>query len=270
MKDPPRDASDRRRAAPRIDALSIKLASGDRSSAAVILTGAIGTTRPFAAATPREQRSPGELGHAAEAPRPPPRPRPPAPPAEASPESSAGESGGGARRLDPVIALRAAPTVGLAGLPGLGVDLGELGSASRSAGAADSARHGVWLLPRGLRAIPSLADVSVSIGGDVSGRGRMSRLAAPLRALARKRAASGARPAAAPGIATAPSAPASPRSAPAEPPPESPTAEPPPAEASESPGGKLRRASRYLVNGILDIAIRRFRAAARSGTPRRT
>jgi hypothetical protein len=35
--------------------------------------------------------------------------------------------------------------------------------------------------------------------------------------------------------------------------------------AKAARGGRLRRATRYLVNGILDVTIRRFRAAEGGG-----
>jgi hypothetical protein len=162
-----------------------------------------------------------------------------------------------------------ASTTGLAGLPGLGVHLGELGSPARATAEGGARSSAGMILGRGLRSVPSLADIAVSIGGDPArGRG-IGRLAAPLRALVARRPSRASTPAAGaatsaaptPRLTASPTAAGSPQAAPP-----LPAAEP---EAEVAPSSRLRRASTYLVNGLLDIAIRRFRAAPRGSDDRR-
>lgn len=260
---PPRRARSEARAYPRVTATPrVEVAAQDRRSTAVILTGAIGTRPRFELQqTAKERSSPGELGRAREAKRAaPPAPRRSAAPiGDADSSASAGAAGASGRRTAQPTSV--APTAGLSGLPGLGVFLGELGSPAKPGSAEESGRRSIagMILGRGLRSVPSLADVDVAIGGD-PGRSRgFGRLAVPLRALVRRssrpEAAAGTLGAAAP--ATRPTA-AMPKAAPAPRP-----AEPEPETEAPSQPGPLRRASSYLVNGLLDIAIGRFRADPR-------
>jgi hypothetical protein len=268
---------------PRVAAsLSVNLAAEDCRTGAALRSGAIGGCPPLEPSRQRAQRrSPGELGAADE-----PRAKAPRPPRKAAASAagdesqiaipaSSGNGAGGADRRKLVATLPAAPLAGAAGLPGLSVFLGELGSPAKGEAAAPAARPTALLLARGLRAVPSLADVSVTIGGDPArGRGS-SRLVAPFRALLGKRSSrvetrppTTAAPARRPA---AQSAPAEPSAAPAMAAPERPVAESPlRGTAVPSRPSRLRRASRYIVNGILDVTIRRFRATvARGGNPRR-
>jgi hypothetical protein len=237
---------------PRVAAtLKVSLAARDRRAGAVLLAGTIGGSPPFAPPPPPERRGPGELGPVpAERARPRPARRA-APAADAGEEASGG--GNGARQRERTAPLPSAPLAGVPGLHGFGVFLGELGSPARVEGAAADGRPAAGVtLGRGLRSVPSLADVSVAIGG--LPEGRMSRLAA-LRALLPRRARR-----AAPAIATATTEPTRAASPPA---PAAAATVPrsPPTPAAAPAAGRLRRASRYIVNGILDVTIRRFRAA---------
>jgi hypothetical protein len=268
---PPGEARGRRAGSPRITAtMNVSVASEDRRSRATPRSGAIGGLPPFEPpAGAKAHRSPGELGPAADRSRGKPRAvRPRRAVADAgeaaerrasgSPESRGADS----PRRETLVALPAAPAAGFAGLPGLGVPLGELGSPAKADAAAAGTPSAPGLtLGRMLRAVPSLIDVSVSIGGDPA-RGRViTRLAAPLRALAARRsdrdAASGrvAPPPATslptvPGIhASRPTQSSAPRAL---------DADPALAPGIAARPSRLRRASRYIVNGILDVAIRRF------------
>ncbi|HXZ03008.1 MAG TPA: hypothetical protein VEI03_23675 [Stellaceae bacterium] len=250
----PAESGTRQRLSPRIAApLSVELASRDRRGA-TLLAGTLGNRPPFqpAVLTDKERRSPGELGPAREARRPPPRAprRASAAPAGGEPFAAPPSAGGetAPRRREPATPLRAAPTAGLGGLPGLGVFLGELGSPAGKqgpSGADERPPTARMILGRGLRWVPNLVDVSVSIGTGMARGREKSRLAPPPRALIAKRL----RPAPAGAVMPAPSP-----SAPAD----------TPAVAAASARGRLRRAARYIVNGILDVAIRRFRAGAPS------
>jgi hypothetical protein len=263
---------------PRVTAsLSVNLAAEDRRAGATLRSGAIGGCPPLEAAKQRPpRRSPGELGPAGEPRAKTPRSTPRAAASSAGEDSraampaGAANGAGGTERRKVVATLPPAPHSGVAGLPGMSVFLGELDSPATGEAATPAARPAASLLARGLGAVPSLADVSVSIGGDPArGRGS-SRLTAPFRALLRKRdsrvtaAAPASRPAAASGAAV-------PSVAPAVAAPERPVVESAPLDtALPSRPSRLRRASRYIVNGILDVTIRRFRAGAvRGGNPRR-
>ena len=262
----PRDAGG---ASPRVaSTLNVSVAPRDRRGGAVVLSGAIGGCARFEpSAGAKERRSPGELGLAREAsgarPRPARRRAAPASDAAEADAGSASGANGGTRRREVLAALPSAPTAGVAGLPGLGVFLGELGSPAQVENATPASGRPPGLsLGRGLRSVPSLADVSVSIGG--LPRVGMSRLAAPVRALIAKRSS---RPAASavPTAATAPSRTPRPSA-------EEPGVAPSPAapdSASAVPAaaarGRIGRASRYIVNGILDVTIRRFRSPPRLG-----
>lgn len=255
---------------PRIAAvLSVGVAAHDRRSGASLRSATIGGGPRFEPAATKERRGPGELGPMRDSDRPrPPRPRrPPGLPAEESEAASPAGAAAAARGREGNAEGHPAPGAGMVGFPGFGVHLGELGSPAKPG--ADAGSSG-GLPPAGflgarLRAVPSLVDVSVSIGGD-PGRSRgASRWTAPLRALAAKRSSRAATSgAAAPSTAVATRSAA--RVAAAAVPAAALPAELAPADATapSRPGG-LRRATRYVVNGILDIAIRRFRAGSLPG-----
>lgn len=255
------------RTSPRVTApLNVKLAA-QTPRGAIILAGTIGNRPRFElSALPRERLSPGELGPARDtASRPPPRApqRPRAAATEGNPPAATAPSSGGevaSRRREPIAVPRTAPTAGLAGLPGLGVFLGELGSPARRQDRKDASERPAAgsILGRGLRWAPSLADVSVSIGGIMPRGQGMSRLVAPLRMLAGKRQ----RPAPAKAPAPLVSEPPAMEDAVAAAPPALP--ETASVAANPSARSRLQHATRYIVNGILDVAIRRFRAAAPS------
>jgi hypothetical protein len=262
---------------PRVTAsLSVNLPAEDRRAGASLRSGAIGGCPPLEPAKQwARRRSPGELGPADEPRAQAPRLTPRAAAASAGDDSraampaGAANGTGGAERRKVVTALPPAPH-SVAGLPGMSVLLGELGGPAKGEAATPAAQPAALLLARGLRAVPSLADVSVSIGGDPARNRGSSRLVAPFRALLRKRdsrvtvAAPASRPA-------AHSAPAAPGEAPAVAAPQRPMVESVPLDAAlPSRPSRLRRASRYIVNGILDVTIRRFRASTpRGGNPRR-
>jgi hypothetical protein len=262
---------------PRVSAsLSVDLAAEDRRADSALRSSAIGGCPPLELRKLRTQRrSPGELGPAGE-------PRAKAlrstrrttastvdeEPRAAMPAAAANGAGGVDRRKL-VAPLPPAPLSGVAGLPGLSVDLGELGSPAKRED-EPAARPAASLLARGLRAVPSLADVSVSIGGDPARSRSSNRLVAPFRALLGKRDSrvTAAPPASRPA---APSAAAVPIGTPDLAAPQRPAVESARVGAAlPSRPGRLRRASRYIVNGILDVTVRRFRAGnARGGNPRR-
>jgi hypothetical protein len=265
---------------PRVSAsLSVDLAAEDRRAGSALRSSAIGGCPPLELRKLRTQRrSPGELGPAGE-------PRAKAlrstrrttastvgeEPRAAMPEAPANGAGGVDRRKL-VAPLPPAPLSGVAGLPGLSVFLGELGSPAKGEAATRAARPAAALLARGLRAVPSVADVSVSIGGDPAGGRGARRLTAPFRALLRKRD-SRVTAAASPASRPAPdSAPAVPSETPALAALQRPIVESAPRDtALPSRPSRLRRASRYIVNGILDVTIRRFRAGTvRDGNARRS
>jgi hypothetical protein len=263
---------------PRVSAsLSVNLAAEDRRAGATRRTGAIGGCPPLEPAKQRAQRlSPGELGPAGEPRATVPRATPRAAASSTGEDSraampaGAANGAGAAERHKVVATLPPASLSGAAGLPGLSVFLGELGSPAKGEAAPPAGQPSASPLARGLRAVPSLADVSVSIGGDpASGRGSR-RLAAPFRALLRKRdrSVTAAPPVSRPATT---SVPAVPSEAPAVAAPQRTVVESTPLDtALPSRPSRLRRASRYIVNGILDVTIRRFRAAtARDGNPRR-
>lgn len=266
MTPPPRQARGQAHAYPRVTATpSVKVAAQDRRSTAVVLTAAIGTRPRFELQqAAKEQRSPGELGPARDSKRAaPPAPRRTGAAISDSDSSASSRAAGAPGRRAPAKPTSVAPTSGLSGLPGLGVFLGELGSPAKAGSGETSGRRSIAgaILGRGLRSVPSLVDVDVAIGGN-PGRGRgFGRLAVPLRALVARRSS---RPDAATagvlGAATPVARPTAPlpKAAPAPHP-----SEPEPEAEAPSRAGPLRRASSYLVNGILDIAIRRFRADPR-------
>ena len=263
---------------PRVTAsLRVDLAAEDHRAGAAPRSGAIGGCAPLEPGKQRMQRrSPGELGPAGEARAKAPRRAPRATASTAGEDSraampaEAANGGGGADLRKLVATLPTAPLSGAAGLPGLSVFLGELGSPAKSETATPAVRPAAALLARGLRAVPSLAEVSVAIGGDPARTRGSSRLATPFRALLRRR---GSRVTAVPPAnrPAATSAPAVPGETPAVAAPQRPAVEPAQSgAASPSRPSRLRRASRYIVNGILDVTIRRFRAdTARGGTLRR-
>ena len=260
---------------PRVSAsLSVDLSAEDRRAGTALRSGAIGGCPPLEPARQRTpRRSPGELGPAgaprAKAPRSTPRTAAGEDSLAATPAGAA-NGGGGMERRKVVATLPPVPLSGVAGLPGLSVFLGELGSPAKGEAATSAGRPAASPLARGLRAVPSLADVSISIGGDPTRNRGPSRLAAPFRALLRKRDSrvTVAPPANRPAATSAPALPS-----------EAPVAAAPHRAVAESARldtalpsrpSRLRRASRYLVNGILDVTIRRFRAGTvRGGTPRR-
>lgn len=248
--------------------VSVGIDARDRRGAAVVLTGAIGGCSRLEPAAALQRRSPGELGPA-QAKRAKPRAarRPIAIRADADEEAASSDEvgAGSSRRRERAQEAAALPGSGLSGLPGLGVYLGELGSPAKP-GAPPQKDGGAkpGFLGAHFRAIPGLVDVSVSIGGDPARGGVMRRLLSPLRARPARRspADAGSGRVAPPPATGMPTKPATSAAAPAP----IPTAlAPDPALDPERSkrGGRLRRASRYLVNGILDIAIRRFRAPPR-------
>lgn len=266
MTPPARGARAKGSAYPRVTATpSVKVAAQDRRSTAVILTGAIGARPPFELQAPaKEHRSPGELGPARApgraAPRAAPRTRAAITGAESAAPTASADAAGTPGRRSAAQPAGVAPARGLAGLPGLGVFLGELGSPAKGGSGETGPRSGLagMILGRGFRPVPSVADVDVSIGGHPDRERGFGRLAAPLRALVARRpsrATPGTLGVAAPVTRpTKPMPKAAPAPRPAEPEPE--------AEAPSQPG-PLRRASSYLVNGLLDIAIRRFGTESR-------
>jgi hypothetical protein len=257
---------------PRVTAsLSVNLPAEDRRAGATLRSGAIGGCAPLEPTKPRTpHRSPGELGPAGEPRAKAPRSTPRAAASSVGEDSraampaSAANGAAGAERRKVVATLPPAPFSGVAGLPGLSVFLGELGSSAKGEAATPATRPAASLLARGLGAVPSLADVSVSIGGDPARSRGSSRLAAPFRALLRK-------PDSRVTVAPPASCPAVPSEAPVVVTFQRPTVESAPLDtASPSRPSRLRRASRYIVNGILDVTIRRFRASTpRGGNPRR-
>lgn len=274
---PARGARPQGAAASRVDAtLNVNVAARDRRGSDVVLSGAIGGRPRFdPSAATKQRHSPGELGHARDPARAPPRAarRATASASEGEPDAVSGTSGSGEparRRTAPLPPT--ASTTGLAGLPGLGVYLGELGSPAKGDAETRARSSAGMILGRGLRSVPSLADIAVSIGGDPArGRG-IGRLAAPLRALMARRPSRASVSAAGPAVSAAPTPrlTAVPAVAAAAPPAAAPLpAAEPESEAEVAPASRLRRASTYLVNGLLDIAIRRFRAAPRGGDHRR-
>lgn len=274
----PRAAGRQSGAYPRVSAsLSVDLAAEDRRAGTALRSGAIGGCLPPEPGKQRMQRrSPGELGPASEPRAKVPRKAPGVAASTAGEDSraampaGAANGAGGAERRKVVATLPPAPLSGVAGLPGLSVFLGELGSPAKGEAATPAGRPAASLLARGLRAVPSLAEVSISIGGDPTRNRGSSRLAAPFRALLRKRdsrvtaAPPANRPAAIsfPAVPSETSAVAAPWRALVE------SAHL--GTALSSQPSRLRRASRYIVNGILDVTIRRFRAGTvRGGNPRR-
>jgi hypothetical protein len=263
-----------RGAYPRVSAsLSVDLAAEDRRADATLRSGAIGGCLPPEPARQRPpRRSPGELGPAREPRAKAPRSTPRAAASSAGEDSRAAMAANGAERRKAAATLLPAPHSGVSGLPGLSVFLGELGSPAKGEAATRAARPAAALLARGLRAVPSVADVSVSIGGDPAGGRGARRLTAPFRALLRKRD-SRVTAAASPASRPAPdSAPAVPSETPALAALQRPIVESAPRDtALPSRPSRLRRASRYIVNGILDVTIRRFRAGTvRDGNARRS
>jgi len=256
------------RGSPRVGGgVSVGIDARDRRSGAAVLTGAIGGCSGIEPAAAQQRRSPGELGPAQNRAKPRPARRAPAKRADAADEAATSSDEGGAgatRRRERAQAAAPLPGSGLTGLPGLGVYLGELGSPA-TPGAQPQKEGGAkpGFLGAHLRAVPSLADVSVSIGGDPARSGVMRRLLSPLRALPRRSPADAGSGRIAPAPAT--SLPTRPATSAVAPTPAPTAVAPDPALDPERSkrGGRLRRASRYLVNGILDIAIRRFRAPPR-------
>jgi hypothetical protein len=273
---PPRpDARTRRDAYPRVSAsINVSVTAEDRRSGAAVRSGAIGGLPRFEPSGVKVHRSPGELGPAPERGQATPpiarAPRPADPEGEGAEGEAAAAASGKAdsSRRAAIIPPRAAPSPGLAGLPGLGVALGELGSPARTEAVTPAADAPKFFLGRLLRSVPSLVDVSVSIGAGPPHARAIGRVAMPLRALVGKRVSSSeatgrVSPPPATGMPTIPAG-------------KSPTDDPgavAPSRLAPDPAldpdalkrpSRLRRASRYIVNGILEIAVRRFQTPSDS------